>query len=190
MKRLAYIFTVIALPLYAQEEKAVIEDDLATEVVEEVEDEVEDVDVEWETYTSEEFAIELLFPKGSKIEANSNGDWKVLYAVSPKGVEVHMMASNNHKKDLGNKFYVAKKLGMPAGTFTEVGQSNHNDLSLTVFYAEGIIEPDGYQSAVFAIVGNHDSKGYNYLFTLYTDIKSFEDYREHFIFWYENIKGL
>jgi hypothetical protein len=185
----------ITLPLFSQNEvevKVEIEDDFAVEeTVEEVEDSIVDIDIEWEEYVSEEYSIQLLFPKDSKIETSTNGDWGMLFAKTPNdGVEIHMMASKNKKSLVDNKSYVSKKMGIPSGSFTEVDMRKSNDLSFTVYYAEGIIEQDGYQSAIFVILAQHLSKDISYIFTLYTDKSTFEVYRDDFSYWYENIQGI
>ena len=101
-----------------------------------------------------------------------------------------MMATDNKKSLVGNKSFASKKLGIPSANFTEVDMKKENDLSFTVYYAEGIIEADGYQSAIFVILAQHLTRDISYMFSLYTDVETFELYRDDFSYWYGNIHGI
>ena len=197
MRKSTIIFILFSIitPVFSQEDvekKVTVEDNFAVkETVEEEEDSIVNIDVVWEDFVSEEYSIRFLLPKDSKIESTTNGDWGMLFAKSPKGgVEIHLMSTDNKKSLVGNKSFASKKLGIPSEGFTEVDMKKENDLSFTVYYAEGIIEEDGYQSAIFVILAQHMSKDISYMFSLYTDVKTFEIYRDDFSYWYENIQGI
>ncbi|MCP4649064.1 MAG: hypothetical protein GY853_03125 [PVC group bacterium] len=144
--------------------------------------------IQWRMYFSDLFKIKFYIPVNLNLSKVTSSEWTRLQGRTSSGIEVEAHFDNKNQYLIFIKEYAAETLGISHKAFRMINKSKKNALEYRVYLAD--MERNGKNYRVGVIVAKHIDYKISYMLYLLMPYDMWEDRREAFTFWYENITGL